>query len=239
MKEANSHEAPFKESLEETGFREYIKRLKDSPDKLVRERELIFDMPKEMKIAQKGKAVFYGLRDNYNIAVPGIDYVIGKEKGYLKLFTVTDRIYGENLSKIEKLPPEAKDKFEHFFTAMSRYYFDTYRNGGDYWWDFHEEQLSYGHKKDEKENRIYIVDIDPATWEQQAGKSGKIFQMFERVISAMKSAEEKFEQPTSLERSRNELGKILEELVKDHPQNQKLENLKKIISEGHFGLQNG
>lgn len=222
-------EAPFKEILEPSGLSHKINQLKNRPDKLVRQIKLIDRhhgaytskeaLEKEINHFKRGFAVFRNLEHRYGIAVPEMDLLVGKDNDEnIAMFTVIDKIIGEDLWDIKNLPPSAKDEFERFLSAVARHYFDTYQEGGDYWWDFYEAQIVYGHKFGEKNDKVYVVDTDPTFETYRKTRQTKyafgLFNGFKRIINCIKTAEKKFSQPTKLQNTRNILSEIFAKIPK-------------------------
>lgn len=176
---------PFKTPLEDSEYSHKIKLLEAAPDKVVRKyllysprliklsekitsdewasRRFHEEFEKEIDKFKRGSDIFRTLEKKYHIAIPKFDCVVGKneEDADVLVYIVVDKIIGENIEEASNLPPEAREKLDEFYTALIQYYYDVFQEGGDYWWDFTNKQIVYGHKKDEKEDKVYIVDIEP------------------------------------------------------------------------------
>lgn len=160
--------SPFKEPLEDTGRGSFgrIKQMKGFPDKLVREwpiDEIKEEADIELRIEKikREMSIFNALQDRYGIPVVKTELVLGGDKKNPKIYMVVDKIYQENFTnKNLMLPMEAVEEADQFFSRVIEYYFDIYKKGGDYWWDFNFSQIVYGHKAGERENKFYIVDIE-------------------------------------------------------------------------------
>ena len=113
-----------------------------------------------MGMIRQGHDVYYQLRDRYGISIPDFDYEVGdRNRGYATLYTYVDKIEGGNIADTS-LPQESKEKLDVFYKTMIDYYLDVYQNGGNYWADFRNDQLVYGHKVGEGNNEVYVVDLD-------------------------------------------------------------------------------
>jgi len=217
---------PFKPLTEVEGFKPNIKSVEDNPDKLVRSVNLGDHLEEKFELEfseeefKRGKKVFEKMRDKYGISIPDIQLVKGEERGLLKMFTVIDRIYGESLDKIKVLPPEAQTKADDFFSKLARFFYDIFKEGGDFWFDLRDDQYVYGHRKDEKNDRIYIIDVDPVIKEYDPkNKEGNyfLFDVLEMLFSDMLEVEEKFNPPVELTKTRKFLENMIDEIPKNIP----------------------
>lgn len=230
MKETpTENKEPFKEVLTPMPeFSPVIKSLKNRSDKLVRhwfvdtyDKDRL-DKKEAKKILEKNVAEFKeGVRDirelseRYDIALPAFEFVLGEKSGEkINIFTVVDKIYGENLVRIKKFPPEAKDKLDNFYSSMAQYYFDKYKKGGSYFWDFKNSQFVYGHKKDEKEDRVYMVDIEPRS-DKHSGEVADLFEiliMIGNVLTDALGAEMRFDGWVKFDKTINTFKQNLNEI---------------------------
>lgn len=222
---------PFREPLKETEYRSEIKELKSRPDKLVRESFGITFRGSRTKINRenlnryiekflKGKKLFARLRETYGIKIVSMDYVIGQnDKGDLKLFTIVDRIDGENLKDVKILPAEAKKEIDSTYAAMAQHYLDAYKNKSDFWRDPSNRQFVYGRKYGEKENHVYLVDVDPEInvyGEQEEREFNEdLFFCLEKVCEDALMVEKKFKSPIKLSQSREKLMEVVDALLKE------------------------
>lgn len=175
MKESFLHsETPFKDKLVDSGMEADsldIKALQSLPGKLVREYKEYFDVDgihtydqfldetlSEFKVAKQG----FDRMKKYGIHVVDADTVIGKnEEGAVKVFTVVDRVFGENLFDISELTPELKKEIEDLFLNFAKYYSDLSDDANTFWYHFHIGQFVYGNKLDDNEKHLYLVDVEP------------------------------------------------------------------------------
>lgn len=140
---------PFREHLESSEFSWKIRYFKSLPEKLVRPHRLSAG---GLNHFRRGIELFRSLESKYGVAIPKMELVLGGDRGREEAFTVVDRIHGKNLRELETLPAEGVGEFDHLFSALTGYYADVFREGGDCWWDLHSHQIVYGHKKDEARN---------------------------------------------------------------------------------------
>ena len=78
---------------------------------------------------------------------------------------------------------------------MVRYYADRYRTGGDYWWDFHDDQFVFGHKDKETKDQIYLVDVEPYMREANPRNKGSedVLRRISDVFELSKESEKNFQ----------------------------------------------
>lgn len=127
--------APLAESLEPTDFDAQtirIWRIIDDPSVFVRESiidksdgKTIDEIEKSMRKAQKS---FADLQEKYGIKVVSMD--VKREKnveGNEAVFTVVDAIDGNDVSKLKKLPQEAREELEELYLSLAQYYYDASR----------------------------------------------------------------------------------------------------------------
>lgn len=137
-----------------------------------------------------------------------IDYtIIGGERKDPIIYTIVDKIEGKSVEKISQLPLEAKEKIDDFYAALIQYYFDTYEEGGDWWWDFNNDQIVYGHKSNE-ENRVYIVDVEPMYFKNYRFDEKDLFAELINMISYIQDTEKKFSPPIELTHAREKISDI-------------------------------
>lgn len=223
---------PFREPLEETEYRIKIKELKSRPDKLVREfsdaaSRIKFNSENLnwyiKKFLPQGRKIFMQLRKTYGIKVVTMDYVVGQnEKGKLTLFTIVDRIDGENLEDIKVLPAEAKKELDSTYAALAQYYLDAYTNKSDHWGDPSNKQFVYGHKYGKKENHVYLVDIDPEVniYNEQKERefNEDLFYCLKKACEDMLIVEKKFKSALKLSQSRDKFTEVIEKISKEGPE---------------------
>lgn len=68
---------------------------------------------------KRGITVFRKLHEQYGLAIPRMELVIGKSIGKKVMFTVTDRIYGKSIVDTKRLPETAFPKMSAFLEGES------------------------------------------------------------------------------------------------------------------------
>lgn len=108
------------------------------------------------------KSAFARLRD-HGIAIPQFMYVIGegREQQCPCLFTVIERVFGENISDIVPAGIKLARDVEGVFIRFLNYLSETWERGGEFWTDFNIHQFMYGFLERDEHPRIYLVDVEP------------------------------------------------------------------------------
>lgn len=118
------------------------------------------------------KELFNKLR-GYGLRVPEFKYVIGEnEDGLPSIFTVIDKVEGENLFRIfyedkiskekEDLQPELLAEVRNLFNILIDYLVGSYKNGKSFLDDIGGlQQYVHGRLPGDSKSHIYLVDIDP------------------------------------------------------------------------------
>ncbi len=97
----------------------------------------------------------------YGFDVVDHDTVLAKnEKGVIKAFTVVDKIEGEILDYMNEhnTDTQAKETIRVFCEKVARYYTSAQSS---HWVDFALNQIMYGTKVGEQENKCWIIDVGP------------------------------------------------------------------------------
>lgn len=160
-----------------------IQSLVNRPDLVVRvgpylgqKREGKYTGQRYIEMYKKGKELLDEFREKYGFAVPSVNNLIGEaEQGYSdylpRIFTVTDRVYGNNLEELlpafttEKL----KEELEALYLKLINYFQDKVGKH-DVLEDIDNAQFMYGKKKGDTDDRIYFVDIEPIYTPKELGK---------------------------------------------------------------------
>ena len=233
---------PFKEPLLNSEsvpseFQHKIKELKNQPDKLVREYYIDLthldedgvwsqNIEKSIEKFKKGRVIFKDFIDQYGLHAPDYEAVLGKnEKGTPVLFLIVDKIEGQDLNSIEVLPKEALEEFDMLFEATFKYYLSIYKEGGDFWSEFANRQIIYGHKHHEEENHPYIVDVEPRYYTYDKSLSGNrykyekqseyFFEKIELICRDLFKVEQKL--GTQLQKARSALVDLISSISKKEP----------------------
>lgn len=138
--------------------------LSNDPAKLVRENRMQegHTLDALEQSIRDAKAHFEAMSSTYGIHVVSI--AIKREKnntGDDAVFTVVDKIEGQNLSDIVHVPAEAMEELEALYIALGTYYYDAWKHGLQYWGDGRSDQFVYGAKYGEQEKHFYLTDVDP------------------------------------------------------------------------------
>ncbi len=180
----------------EKGFK--IKTLENNHDIVIRVSTYIGESEKEKKHRiehyKKGEKYFAELQEKYNIRIPKTQFVIGKdEHGYPALYTIIERVHGKNLD--ERTSGENDDVYieelEELYINLLRYFEDKHSTNEDILNDFDNVQFVYGKRKNETENHIYLVDVDPTYGSHSSEYAYFLFQMAKMITEAEKSLGEK------------------------------------------------
>lgn len=231
----NFNGTPFKEKLEPTDYDSrmvQIRELRSHANKLVRERELLEGegVREVIKAHAEAKGLFEGLHREYGINVVSMDAVVGRnEEGKKAIFTIVDKIEGNNLSKIEQLPPSTKEDLDVLFSSLGQHYDDAWRQNGKYWADANNNQFVYGHKPGEKADHFFLVDVDARFFSQHENELFAIEWVIHNVCESIVNAEHKFQPPVRLEEARSKFLELISEMEKEKPDNEWLVKARKLL----------
>jgi len=171
----SSYENPFRSKLvhmpADYGV-ERINSLKDDPYKIVKPlplEKMEATLDEVTEVSKNSKGLFRELKDKYKIPVTPVDFVIGHKGGSREstLYSVSEKVAGVILDKkLDDMSDEERKKstpvFENLFLSLAKYLKDYYLADKNYLRDiFLLKQYMYGHRKGEKTDRIYLVDVDP------------------------------------------------------------------------------
>ena len=216
-------EKPFADSLKPTDFDARninLWQLEDDPSKLVRESKSAENQSLEEleSSMREGETLFAEMRDKYGIKVVAMETRKEKNKeGQDAIFTLVDRIEGQNLSKIEHLPMEAKDDLENLYLSLGRHYYDAWKQNTKYWADCRSDQFAYGHKHGEKNNHFFLVDVDPEFYRHGEDKWHTIDAVLGSLCHDLIENENKFSPKVRFQAARNKLLEIINEILIEHP----------------------
>ncbi|MFH1112239.1 MAG: hypothetical protein V1712_04215 [Patescibacteria group bacterium] len=117
-----------------------------------------------LEAAQKAKGLFDELRQKYSIVAP-VDFVVGKsEDGTPLLFTITEKIKGQDIEDVD-YDPSKKDviviHFEDHYASLVRYFIDKFNSDDFALWDIGKSSAYvYGEKEGDSSDQLYLVDTD-------------------------------------------------------------------------------
>ena len=232
---------PFKGGLEQADFtsRTYIKQLRQRPDKIVKlsSRELAVPgkekLDERLRRYQRGRELFYELRDKYGINVPEIQYVVGEDEGQIRIFTITDRIDGHDLGHIKTYETDLRAKeVDGLFGKIVDYYAAKFASGEEFLWDTTGGlQFVYGtnraHPKINSQGlpqkELYLIDFDP----RYTGRPSEIFDCLDDIVENIREVEGVF--MAELSGAREKLLKFLGSIAEDNPHYWRAVNLSKKI----------
>lgn len=243
---------PFNERLPHAGFDDNfssIRQLKDSPEKIIRvisaeDAGTFFEdetnLDSTVQRLKTAKALFRDLQNNFGINVVRFNYVIGEKPPRFKkpspvIYTETDKLYGTKLATIlesDKYPlPEEVDEF---FGNMLMYYTTKYIENSPVLIDLHlEGQFMYGHQQD-KEDKIWLVDVDPLYTEYEhypddSAIDGVYYMHISNVLHWIKTTEQTHN--VTLSYARSVLDDCISNLLKVFPnKSESILDLKKLLA---------
>ena len=147
-----------------------LKALENNPDVVVRKDEFPIMTPSELRERRKELQIFKKLCDElqeqYGIHLPDSQLVVGVNDSNQKMtqiYTVVERIYGDNIEEALKqigFQP-IRTELEMFYGKLLDYFDDKYEKHAPMISDLFNFQLMYGHRRGEKKDHIYFVDLDP------------------------------------------------------------------------------
>lgn len=222
---------PFRYGLIDSGFKEgyadNLKMFEGRDDKVIRVNPDITpgrykEVANELRAA---KEHFQELPAKYGIRVVDMDFVIGKnEKDQPVIYTIVDNVKGENLEETEEFAAELKTEMDDFFYRLGIYYADKYHTKTKYLADLGNAQFVYGHKVNENENHIYLVDVDPGFQESFFGEGNEdgVYEMdFEKIIDELYEnllrIEKKFDPPVEFTQAREVFTKLKQRVARERP----------------------
>src|SRR3972149_7638412 len=152
---------PFKSQLVRSEESPKLFAFTDDESKIVRVRiwkeSSAASVTSRYRIAQ---TLFNQLESN-GIPLPRFDFVLGgyKKDPSIAVFTVTDRIEGENLWPLTTCPV-LPSELDTLCANLIQYYRDRFVAGDRFLKDIRTCQFMYGLRTGENEKRLYFVDLD-------------------------------------------------------------------------------
>jgi len=115
-----------------------------------------------LELVEVIKNLFDELEDKYDILVP-VNFVVGVGESDEKLiYSVVDKIIGQNLVEYEG-KENIRDDVANLYVSISNYFLDKLRGGGFFLTDINNPaQYVYGKSETKKSsgNKIYFIDTD-------------------------------------------------------------------------------
>jgi len=234
------NQVPFQGDMEESDVSENHKgtgkllETKNNPNKIIR--IIGFDDleqkhqgkldPKE--IAGLGMKLYKELENDYGISVP-VEYVVGEnENGDKVIYGVTDRVEGEDLSKIEATT-ELAEQVEKLYISISQYYLDkcSKLSQDEMYLSDINDASSYilGTIADNEKQGIHLVDTDLYL----RGDKISFYYVVAWLVRHMRSQENKFNKQFNI--ARTNIEKILSSPLPDGLQEAEKKEIKKAIAE--------
>jgi len=179
----HSNELPFKGDLQE--FSGNIKVLEGLPGKVVRRMQIsrlkkIFNTNDTLQAVKEYRAIIDELQQKYNISVPAVDYVVGRDEvGDKVAFQAVDKVKGETIDEKdsnEELPDSVN--FDDFFCSLIKYIEDKIESGEPYLEDIlNTDQFMIGTTEKDPETKIYLVDIEEHIYHSVDNSKGKFIDL--------------------------------------------------------------
>ncbi|MFA5996882.1 MAG: hypothetical protein WC791_00125 [Candidatus Paceibacterota bacterium] len=149
-----------------SGEKGKLNKLAEAPGKIIRAEkfselnEIYQNRFGILELAQIAKKLYQELEESYGILVPA-DFIVGKnEEGEEIIYSVVDKIEGQNFFGV-KNNQEIAEKVEAHYATLAKYLLDKSISGGFYLDDIYgPEQYVYGHTAEAQQNEIYLVDTD-------------------------------------------------------------------------------
>lgn len=220
--ESHGSDRAFADRLQPTGFDARnidLWQIKDDPARLARENrpaegQSLDDLEGSIR---EGEAFFAQMRDKYGIRVVAME--IRREKnvaGQETVFTLVDKIDGQNLSEMKELPAEAKDELEQLYVSLGRYYDDARKQQRKFWGDARSDQFVYGSKDGETDEHFYLTDVDPEFYREGEDEWHTIEAVMGSVSHDLVENEAKFGGGMRLEKAREKMLCIIDEMLKEN-----------------------
>ncbi len=227
----------FADSLRPTTFdaRNTILWTQDGhPEVLIRENRKTEDqtLDEQEALLRESEQHFAHMRDHYQIPVIAMRHTRALNKeGVATLFTIVDKIDGNNLAAIEHLPSEAAPALEQLYLSLAHYYHDAWKNNSIYWGDCRSDQFAYGHKHGETQDQFYLVDVDPEFYKEGDDAWHTIEAVVGSLCHDLIEHEGRFVPPVRFDLARAQLLEIISEILTMHPEAHMLEEAKGWLSQ--------
>ncbi len=153
------------------------------PDWLLR-RESIYGGEGQIPVLQFIDRVIKGRRAlrmlaEFDVHVPEFQYFVASERvgGPSRLFTIVERVYGQNILEMGELRGSIVCAMERAFVGFLKYLRSARASGLPFWTDFSLRQFMYGSTRSNSDERCYMVDVEPyvATWPPSSDASSEAY----------------------------------------------------------------
>ncbi len=143
---------------------------------------------KTLDYLANGKQLFEEMRETYGVAVPDFQYVIGQDDvdGSPRLYTMTEKIEGKDLSKVESFDKRAILLADMALSGAIAQLKHSLMQQKRYWIDIDISQFMLGRRDGESEDSVYLADLEPRTaawWGNQGEVLAKIYSLLEGIES--------------------------------------------------------
>ncbi|MCX6736311.1 MAG: hypothetical protein NTZ13_04470 [Candidatus Parcubacteria bacterium] len=179
--EQKPDKAPFKEWKDSDlqGFSSELFSLPDHPELVIRNSVTLPDKGNIMDMVDfwSGRAKdFRNFAEKYGIKMAKTSYFVGSDPKFKTnipkeaspmFMAATERIDGKNLSALNEINEKAEKEIDALFSGLFSALYDASKENGYSWEDYGNGQVMYGTAPGEKEQHVYIVDVDPlmTNWE--------------------------------------------------------------------------
>ena len=219
------HNQPFEDGLIDVPVKRFdvdspegvlitIKQFENDPERIVKvsRKENIYrfsldnvdpiESARTIEIQNQAKEEFEELNDKYGVSVTPFEYktVRDEETNENVLYCISEKIHGDNL--IVKLKEKEFSNrigdIEKWLISLTNYFKDKYREGNHYLGDVANiGNYIYGHKKDEIEDKLYLIDTEPVLVGLKTPQEKEFFN--ERVLKNLLAQIEYIEKETGKE----------------------------------------
>ena len=155
-----------------------------------------------IEIQNQAKEEFEELNDDYGISVAPFEYRIIRDEETKEnvLYCISEKIHGDNLiTKLKEKDFSNQIKnVEKLLISLTNYFKNKYREGNRYLGDVANiGNYIYGHRKDETEDKLYLIDTEPVLVSLKTPQWKEFFN--ERVLKHLLEQIEYIEKETGKE----------------------------------------
>lgn len=173
-------------------------RLSEHPNLVIRKEKLRLagvaeDGPtgqKALEYLREGRNIFEAMRGKYGVSVPDFQYIIGENDvdGMPWLYTMTEKIEGKDLSKVETFTKKEIDLVDTALSGAITQLSDSQKQGDRYWIDIDVSQFMLGRRDGDAEAAVYLVDLEPRT-AKWGGNQGEVLAKIHSLLEGIESIE--------------------------------------------------